>query len=405
MTTYLLDASSYNSQGRPFGVSRYAYHLALAFDRIKAELEADERLLVATHLRGPNAITDDLRIDRYLDAAPASYRSYNRDRRRHFARTLRRSGADLVHFVEGPKLIGVRGLPAIVTCQDLIPLMYPEHYLRHSPERFVRRLRDYTSYCGARRVIATSKITADVLVDRLRLARERITVIPLGVDHDRFHAISPVDEPDAIRDAYALPPRYAIYVGATDWRKRVDLLLACYQDVFRATGVPLALVGAEFAPAKHAAIARALEAAAAGSVIVIGEVAAERLPALYRQAALHVLPSIYEGFGLTVLEAMACGCPVVAAAGGAIPEVTADAARLVAADDGGALAAAIRDLLNDPAARDRLRQRGLERARAFTWERTAHETLVLYRRATGRDVSSPLDRVAEDRARQQRQQP
>jgi len=381
------------------------YHLALAFDRIKGEFEPDERLLVATHVRGDAAVTDDLRIDRLADPVPASYGAYNRERRRHFGRTLARAGADIVHFTEGTKVIAVGGLPWIVTCHDLIPLVDPEHYLRGRIARFSRRLRDYRGYRGARRVIAISRTTAKVLVDELAVAPARITIVPQGVDVDRFCPQGAPAEAGSLRGTYRLPPRFALYVGATDWRKRVDLLIDTYQPVFRDTGVPLALAGPEFAPAKHAAIARAMKAAAPGSFVALGEVAAGDLPALYRQAELHVLPSAYEGFGLTVLEAMACGCPVIATTGGAVPEVAADAARLVPPDDRSALAAAIMDLLNDRVARDRLRQRGLERARAFSWERTARETLAVYRRATGRDVSRPPRGIFEDDAPAHRQQP
>jgi glycosyltransferase involved in cell wall biosynthesis len=404
MTTYLFDASSYNSEGRPFGVSRYAYALARAFGQIAGELDVDERILASYHLSGPAAVTADLRIERYVDAVPTRYKAYNR-RRRRFGRTLQQAGADLVHFVEGPQMIPVRDLAAVVTCHDLIPILDPEHYLRGRYARFKRRLRDYWSYWSARRVIAISQATADVLGDLLRLPAERITVIPQGVDHERFHPRAAAAEHDDIRDGHRLPERYALYVGATDWRKRVDMLIAAHQGVFRATGVPLALVGAEFSRPKNSATIQAMREASPGSIVVVGEVTPERLPALYRQADLHVLPSIYEGFGLTILEAMACGCPVIATTGGAVPEVAGDAAELVRPDHAADLEAAAIALLRDDSARERLRLRGLERASRFTWERTARETLALYRRATGRAVARAAGGIGEDAARQHRQQP
>jgi glycosyltransferase involved in cell wall biosynthesis len=404
MTTYLLDASSYNSEGRPFGVGRYAYYLALAFDRIRGELASDERLLAAFHLRGDRAIADDLRIDRHADPTPMRYTPYNRGRKRYLRRTIEAAGADLVHFVEGPQVLAVRELPLVVTCHDLIPIMDPEHYLPGPYRRFKRRLRDYVSYHRARRVIAISKTTAGVLVDALHVPCERISVVPQGVDHERFQPSAPPGERDDLRRAHGLPPRYAVYVGATDARKRVDLLVRSYQQVFRATGVPLALVGVEFARPRDAA-KRAMGEAAAGSIVVVGGVAPDLLPALYRQAELHVLPSIYEGFGLTVLEAMACGCPVITTPGGALREVGGDAVRYVTPDSGRELEDAMVDLLRDGAARDRLRVRGLERARLFTWDRTARETLAVYRRAAGRAVARAARGVVEHGAGQYRQQP
>ena len=404
MTTYLVDATSYNSEGRPFGVGRYAYYLTRGFAAIRHELAPDERLLAAYHLRGDGAVTDDLAIDRHADEVPPSYDTYNRGRRRYLRATLARAGADIVHFVEGPQALRVPDLPMVVTCHDLIPIMDPERYLPGWYARFSRRLEDYLWYRGARRVIAISQTTADLAVSCLGIPRERITVIPQGVDHDRFHPIAPAGEHEDIRRAYDLPARYVLYVGSTDARKRVPVLMDSCRDVFRATGVPLVIVGAEFTRRKTAP-KHLLRAAAPGSIVVTGEVPAEHLPALYRQAELHVLSSVYEGFGLTVLEAMACGCPVVTTTGGALPEVGGDAVRYVAPDNVTELAAATIDLLRDAAARDRLRLRGLERAGLFTWERTARETLALYRRAVGRPVACPAGAGGEDRPCEHRQQP
>jgi glycosyltransferase involved in cell wall biosynthesis len=404
MTTYLVDASSYNSEGRPFGVGRYAHFLALAFERIKGELAADERMLAACRLRGDNAVTADLRLERFTDPTPMKYGPYNRGRKAYLSKTIEAARPDLVHFVEGPQVLPLREPAIVATCHDLIPILNPEHYLRGRYRRFKRRLRDYLSYHRARRVIAISEATAGVLVEHLRVPRERITVVPQGVDHERFHAAAPPAERDAVRRAHGLPRRYALYVGATDARKRVDLLIDSYRQVYRATGVPLALVGVEFGRPRPAA-ARAMRAAVPGSIVAVGGVSAEQLPPLYRHADLHVLPSIYEGFGLTVLEAMACGCPVITTGGGALREVGGDAVRYVAPDRGRDLEEAIVDLLGDAAARDRLRMRGLERAGGFTWDRTARETLAVYRRAAGRFVAGAAGGIVEHRAGEHRQQP
>lgn len=394
MITYLLDVTSYNSEGRPFGIGRYAYYLARTFDRIRSELAPDERLLAAYHLRGAGAVTDDLQIDRHTDPVPMNYDPYNRGRWRWLRRTIKDVGADLVHYVEGPQVLPIAGQPTIVTCQDLIPILDPNHYLTGRFHEFKWRLREYLTFHRARRILAISEATADTLVECLRVPRERISVVKLGVDHERFQPSPAPGEHDEVRRAHSLPPRYVLYAGATDTRKRVDLLIDAYQRVFRATGIPLVLVGAEFARPKPAA-RRAVGAASPGSIIVVGGVAADLLPALYRQADLHVMPSIYEGFGLTVLEAMASGCPVITTPGGALREVGGDAVRYVTPDSARELEEAIVDLLQDAAARDRLRVGGLERSRLFTWERTARETLAMYRRATGRFVPGPPRSVVE----------
>ena len=120
---------------------------------------------------------------------------------------------------------------------------------------------------------------------------------------------------------------------------------------------------------------------AAGSLHVLGFVPDDDLPALLTAAEVFVFPSLYEGFGLPPLEAMACGTPVVASDSSSLPEVLGDAALLVPPGDVAALAGALARLLDDGALRARLRERGLARAASFTWERTARATLAAYREA------------------------
>jgi len=383
VTTYLVDVSAYNSQGRPFGVGRYAYQLAQAFHGIRGELAADERMLLAVRARGDGLITDDLRIDRHVDPHPPTYGAYGRARRRRLRPALEHAGADLVHFVEGPQTLARFGGPMVVTCHDLIPIMEPAHYLRSRRAVRKRRYRDYRAYWSARRVIAISQATADALAGLLQLPRERIVVVRQGVAHERFHPRAGADERDALTREHRIPARYTLYPGGIDPRKRVDLLVAAQREVFRATGVPLVLVGPGFARPRGS-LGRALRDAPPGSVVPLGEVPADRLAALYRHADVHVQPSVYEGFGLTVLEAMACGCPVIVTGGGALGEVADDAARYVARDDRRDLEAAVIDLLQNAGERDRFRTLGIDRAAQFGWDRTARETLVVYRRATGR---------------------
>lgn len=113
-------------------------------------------------------------------------------------------------------------------------------------------------------------------------------------------------------------------------------------------------------------------------VVFLGHAPDRLLPALYAGASVLAFPSRYEGFGFPLIEAMACGAPVVAAAGSSVSEVVADAGQLVPVDDAEALAAALYEVLTNPLTRERLRARGFARAAAFTWERTAQQTATVY---------------------------
>ncbi len=394
MPTYLFEASSYNSWGRPFGIGRYAYYLGRELHRLRGELDADERFLATVRTSGEGAVTSDLWLDHHTDPVTEAYRVFNKRRTRELPRTLAGAGADLIHYVEGPQALTVPGMPSVVTCHDLIPLIMPHDYIGTVFSEMIRRWHDYLSYANARRIIAISQTTADLLVDFMNLPRERISVVLQGVDHERYHVRQTPGEREAIAQRYRLPKRYTMYVGATDWRKRVELLVENYHNVYRATGVPLALIGAAFDELDRRQ-KRIIDDAAPGSVLRIGQVRAEDLPALYRHAELHVLPSVYEGFGLTVLEAMASGCPVITTRGGALGEVAGDAARYVRPDSPSELEDALCDLLRNAAERDRLRARGLEQAKRFTWEKTARQTLDVYRRALGRHAPRQVEGGAQ----------
>jgi glycosyltransferase involved in cell wall biosynthesis len=387
--TYLLDCSVHNTPGRYQGVGRYTYYLARALHGLRAELAADERLIATVRLRGDDAVTADLVLDRHEEPMPpperrdAVYNQYFKLRWVHMRRTLASARADVIHFVEGPQALPTGAARSIVTCHDLIPLLMPHEYLPRRDRELVRRAKDYLRYRTADRIVAISRATADALVTQMSISSHRIKTVLQGVDHDRFHPRVAPGEREQITTRYRIPPRYTVFVGMADPRKRVDLLLRCYPAVFRATGVPLVLVG-RWSAKPPRELARLLDQMPADAVRLVDSVDAEDLAAIYRHADLHVLPSIYEGFGLTVLEAMAAGCPVITTRGGALGEVAGDAASYVVADSATDLEMALVRVVEDADLRADLRARGLARAAQFTWERTARETLAVYRHAAGR---------------------
>jgi glycosyltransferase involved in cell wall biosynthesis len=260
----------------------------------------------------------------------------------------RACGLDVLHCptFRGP----VRSrVPVVVTVHDLAVLRHPEtfnqwtrRYSRFAVPRVAR---------AARRVIAVSEFTRGEIVELLGVPAERIEVIPNAVG------------PPFVADGPAAEGDYLLAVGTLEPRKN----LAAAQRAAQRLGVPLKVVGAR----------------GWGDVHVdgwLGRVSDDELAALYRGARCLVYPSLYEGFGIPVLEAMACGTPVVTSAGGATEEVAGRAAVLVEPLDPAAIATGIEEA---DRRRDELRVQGLERAAQFSWERVAAETRAVYERAAG----------------------
>jgi glycosyltransferase involved in cell wall biosynthesis len=260
-------------------------------------------------------------------------------------RLLARVRPQLAHFVHSLPLRVP--CPAVVTVQDLGFERDPT--LMGFKDRLVFRTAVPRAVRRAARVLAISERTKRDLVELYRVPEAKIVVTPLGVDPAFYPG---TDGAGA----------YALFVGAVQRRKDPLAALAAA----RAAELPLVVVG----PEKDAALASELRRLGAD---VRGYVAKDELARLYRGAAVFVLPSRYEGFGLPVVEAMASGTPVVAAPDAALREVAGDAALFAEPEE---LGAAVREALG---ARDRLVAAGLERARRFTWEETARRTLAVYR--------------------------
>ena len=261
---------------------------------------------------------------------------------------LRRLQPRLAHFQHALPL-GYRGR-SVVTLHDLSFESDPGAMGR--VDRLVFRAVVPRAARRADHVLVVSERTRADVEERYGLAPEKVTVTPNGVDPSFF--------PGGERDGYLL------FVGAIQRRK--DPLAAL--EAARSVGLPLVVAG----PEKEPALARRLRE---GGADLRGYVSKAELADLYRGAAALVLPSRFEGFGLPVLEAMACGTPVVAAPEPALREVAGDAA--VYAEDGDFAAAVGRAL----AERDRLSAAGLERARRFSWRETARRTADVYRRVLG----------------------
>jgi len=280
------------------------------------------------------------------------------------------------------------GVPTVLTLYDLIPLLMPEQSSGRA--RLLARWANILALRAARVALAISEATRRDYQAHFRVPAKRIITAPLAADP----AFRP--QPDAafaaLRARYALPERYVLYLGSNKphknlvglveaWRIANQRISESANHISRITfhASRLVIAGAwddRYPEAKQRVAASGL----GDSVVSLGPVAEADLPALYAGAELFVFPSLYEGFGFPVLEAMACGTPVICSNVSSLPEVAGTAALQIDPRNTDALAAAMDRVLGDAALRQQMRREGLAQAGRFSWTRTAQQTLAAYRR-------------------------
>jgi glycosyltransferase involved in cell wall biosynthesis len=281
--------------------------------------------------------------------------------------------AELYHATEH-LLMPLGSVPTVLTVHDLIFHRYPQHHKRLNYWYLNAAMPLYCRRASA--IIAVSQATKEDLVQLYKLDPAKITVVhEAAASH--FAPASPAQIASA-RARYGLPDRYVLHVGTIEPRKNLDRLLEAVQRL-RAGGesVQLVIVGSK--GWLYQSFFQRLEELALGDAVRLpGYVPDADLPAVYSGAGLVAVPSLYEGFGLPVLEAMACGVPVVCSNSSSLPEVGGDAARYFEPTDVAAMADAIQTVWRDQTLRGQMRQDGLARAARFSWARAAEETLAVY---------------------------
>jgi glycosyltransferase involved in cell wall biosynthesis len=347
------------------GIARYAVQLAQALHGLQPAHD-----LVLLRSRRPKAEPP---------AIPASEQialhtpPHHRLERFTIGVELRAARLDVLH---SPDFIAPRGpWRKVVTVHDLAYLRMPWLLTRES-RRYYNGIRGAVRNADA--IIAVSHATARDIRELLGVSDDRVHVIHEAADAD----LGPISKDEAkriVRDRYGLVSPYVLFVGTIEPRKNLPTLVEAISLLRREMPVRLVVVGRR-GWLSEPVFERVRRLAAEDGVVFLGEVNPNELQPLYGAAEVVTLPSLYEGFGLPPLEAMACGAPVVVSNAPALVEVVGDAGVIVRPDDPDDIANGLAWVIGNEEFRSTLVQRGLARAKAFSWERAARETLAVYER-------------------------
>ncbi len=270
------------------------------------------------------------------------------------------------------------GRPMVVNVYDTIAARFPQN-LPSFGARLVARLGIRLALLASRSIITLSHAAKQDLVEVFGLPPEKVAVTPAAVAPE-FQPVG-AEAIDELRTRLRLPERYVLHVGTNKPHKNLERLLEAWSEVHALEISDYGLVFAGAHDPSHFNVGESAESLGAGDVRCLGAVAESDLPVLYSGAELFVLPSLVEGFGLPILEAMACGVPVACARSSSLPEVAGHAAVFFDPSDTGSIVQAVAQLLRNPGYRRLLGERGRARARQLSWARTARSTLDVYRRA------------------------
>ena len=292
---------------------------------------------------------------------------------------------DLVHDPTGTAPLALAGVPCVVTIHDVFPYVLPKSST--TLDRWICYYWLPRILPQVQHVITVSQQSKEDILEYLPVRKENVTVTPEAANA-KFRVMSEADITLAL-ERHGTKTPYILYVGSIEPRKNLLRLLQAYALLRDWSNKwHMVIVGARNFWKSSPVVETVKKLDLETFVHFTGYIPEEDLPALYNGADLFLFPSLYEGFGLPVLEAMACGTPVVTSNVSSLPEVAGEAAILVDPYDVKAIAEAMRQVLEDPELAAELREKGLERASQFTWERTARETIAVYEKVLGEEIQT-----------------
>ena len=271
---------------------------------------------------------------------------------------------------------------SVVTVHDLTPLVFPDHF-KSGFKGGVKWQIQKMALAGMKMVITDSQASKKDIVKFAGVPEEKVKVVYLAAGLE-FKVLPDKEKVIGnIRKKYNLPKDFVLYVGDATWNKNLPRLIEAAIKI----NVPIVMVGKALTdkvadthnPWNRDLIKLQELAEKNKNILRLGFVSSEDLVALYNAANLFVMPSLYEGFGLPVLEAMSCGCPVVTSKEGSLAEVSGDAAKVVDPYSVDSIAQGMKEILGNSVLRKELSQKGLVQAKKFTWEKMAKETMDAYK--------------------------
>ncbi|WP_433381869.1 glycosyltransferase family 4 protein [Actinoplanes sp. CA-142083] len=275
------------------------------------------------------------------------------------------------NFVRYPLPLGSR---AVAIIYDLSFVLHPEHVARRNRQFLTRYVPITIERC--QHIVTISENSKKEIVEYYGADPDKISIVSPAIDHSFFYP-RPAAEIDAVTGKYNITKPYILYAGTLEPRKNIRSILDSYAKLPPEVRASYSLVLAGGKGWLDQDIKRRLDELQHMDIITTGYVPDEDLPALYSGASVFVYPSLYEGYGMPPLEAMACATPVIVANNSSLPEVVGDAGLLVDAHDVDSLAQYLEKVLGDPALAGELRRRGLERAKTSNWDESARRLLAV----------------------------
>jgi glycosyltransferase involved in cell wall biosynthesis len=367
-----IDATALPPQ--PVGAGNYIIHLIRAL----AAMDSEDEFVIFSGQRGPSLINlpekPTLKWILLPDRNPGVRLIWEQT---YFSRLIRDSGVDLLHSLHYTRPLRL-SCASVVTFHDMTFFLYPELHTR--TKRFYFPLAIRSSAKRANFLIAISESTRQDTIRLLNLSPDRVITIQHGVDPS-FRPLSDIDLKKRITKKYRLPDKIILYVGLIEPRKNLPLLIKAYKKLVDDGTEHYLVLAGRYGWMFDEVLQQIEKLSLTDKVILTGYVDQIDLPMVYNLSDLFVYPTLYEGFGLPALEAMACGIPVITTKVSSLPEIVGEAGILVPPNDAEELFRGMKTVLQDEELRLNLARQGTEQAAKFTWERTARSTLEVYQRA------------------------